>query len=158
MSSLSSSFHSHLTPAKYGGVMDRATVLVADDHPHLREGVVLAVEAGASGYVTKDASQEQIALAIRAVSLGKMQMSPEPAGGLARQIRRSAHNDSPILSERERQVLVLHCHGLSAPQIAQRLLLGTSTIKPHLAHLYAKLGVTDRAAAVAQAMRRGLVE
>jgi two-component system nitrate/nitrite response regulator NarL len=55
-------------------------------------------------------------------------------------------------------VLVLLCNGLSAPQIAQRLFLGTSTIKSHLSHLYEKLGVTDRAAAVAQGMRHGLVE
>jgi two-component system nitrate/nitrite response regulator NarL len=137
--------------------MDRATVLVADDHPLSREGVVLAVEAGASGYVAKDASQEPIAFAIHAVSLGRVPISPEPAGGLARQIRKSAHDDSPILSERERQVLVVPCTGLSAPQIAQRLFIGTSTIKSRLAHLSARQGVTDRAA-VAQAMRRGLVE
>jgi two-component system nitrate/nitrite response regulator NarL len=120
--------------------------------------VYRALQAGASGYVTKDATQEQIARSIHAVSLGKMQISPELAGGLARQIRQSSRDDVPILSERERQVLVLLCNGLSAPQIAQRLFLGTSTIKSHLSHLYEKLGVTDRAAAVAQGMRHGLVE
>ena len=55
-------------------------------------------------------------------------------------------------------MLELLCEGLSAPQIAQRLFLGTTTIKSHLGQLYEKLGVSDRAAAVAEAMRRGLVE
>jgi two-component system nitrate/nitrite response regulator NarL len=63
-----------------------------------------------------------------------------------------------MLSERERQVLELLCEGLSAPQIGERLFLGTSTIKSHLSRLYEKLGVSDRAAAVAAAMRGGLVE
>ena len=120
--------------------------------------VYRALEAGASGYLTKDATQEEIARAIHAVSLGSTQIAPELAGGLARQIRSRAQNDAPILSERERQVLALLCEGLSAPQIGQRLFLGTSTIKSHLSRLYEKLGVSDRAAAVAEAMRRGLVE
>ena len=120
--------------------------------------VYRALEAGASGYVTKDATQEEIARAIHAVSQGKTQIAPELAAGLARQIRSRSQSDAPVLSEREREVLELLCEGLSAPQIGERLVLGTSTIKSHLSHLYEKLGVSDRAAAVASAMRRGLVE
>jgi two-component system nitrate/nitrite response regulator NarL len=120
--------------------------------------VYRALEAGASGYVTKDATQEEIARAIHAVSQGMTQIAPDLAAGLARQIRSRSHNDAPVLSEREREVLELLCEGLSAPQIGERLVLGTSTIKSHLSHLYEKLEVSDRAAAVAVAMRRGLVE
>jgi two-component system nitrate/nitrite response regulator NarL len=120
--------------------------------------VYRALEAGASGYVTKDATQEEIARAIHAVSQGRTQIAPELAGGLARQIRSRSQSEAPVLSEREREVLELLCEGLSAPQIGRRLVLGTSTIKSHLSRLYEKLGVSDRAAAVAEAMRRGLVE
>jgi two-component system nitrate/nitrite response regulator NarL len=120
--------------------------------------VYRALEAGVSGYVIKDATQEQIARAIHAVSQGTTQIAPELAAGLARQIRSRSQSDAPVLSEREREVLELLCEGLSAPQIGERLVLGTSTIKSHLSHLYEKLGVSDRAAAVASAMRRGLVE
>jgi two-component system nitrate/nitrite response regulator NarL len=120
--------------------------------------VYRALEAGASGYVTKDATQEEIARAIHAVSQGMTQIAPDLTAGLARQIRSRSQNDAPVLSEREREVLELLCEGLSAPQIGERLVLGTSTIKSHLSHLYEKLEVSDRAAAVAVAMRRGLVE
>ena len=120
--------------------------------------VYRALEAGASGYVTKDATQEEIARAIHAVSLGMMHIAPELAGGIARQIQSRGQSATPMLSERERQVLELLCEGLSAPQIGERLFLGTSTIKSHLSRLYEKLGVSDRAAAVAAAMRSGLVE
>jgi two-component system nitrate/nitrite response regulator NarL len=123
------------------------------------ELVYRALEAGATGYLTKDATQDQIARAIHAVAGGQTQLAPELAAGLASQIRARSHGgDTPLLTERERQVLELLCEGLSAPQIAQRLFLGTTTIKSHLGRLYEKLGVSDRAAAVAEAMRRGIVE
>jgi two-component system nitrate/nitrite response regulator NarL len=63
-----------------------------------------------------------------------------------------------MLTEREREVLALLAEGRSAPDIGRTLFLATSTVKSHLAHLYEKLGVSDRAAAVAEAMRRGLIE
>ncbi|HET8979813.1 MAG TPA: LuxR C-terminal-related transcriptional regulator [Solirubrobacteraceae bacterium] len=63
-----------------------------------------------------------------------------------------------ILTPREREVLALTADGLTAPEIATRLQLGVATVRSHLQNLYEKLGVTDRAAAVAQAMRTGLLE
>ncbi len=66
--------------------------------------------------------------------------------------------DLPSLSERERQVLEMIAEGLSAPEIGRRLYLSPATIKRHLQNLYEKLNVSDRAAAVAEAMRRGLLE
>ena len=84
-------------------------------------------------------------------------LGPELAAAVANQIRERARTDIPVLTDREREVLALLCEGLSAPQIAERLFLGTATIKTHLAHLYGKLGVSDRAAAVAVALRRGML-
>ena len=96
------------------------------------ELVYRALEAGAAGYLTKDATQEEIARAIHGVGGGRTQLAPELAAGLANQIRARSHGDTPLLTERERQVLELLCEGLSAPQIAQRLFLGTTTVKSHL--------------------------
>ena len=67
-------------------------------------------------------------------------------------------DDRPALTGREREVLELTANGRSAPQIAEQLFLSTATVKTHLQRLYEKLGVSDRAAAVAEAMRRGLLE
>jgi two-component system nitrate/nitrite response regulator NarL len=80
------------------------------------------------------------------------------AGGLAQEIRLRAQPQAPVLSERERQVLNAFARGLSIPQASAELFLGVSTIKTYTQRLYEKLGVSDRAAAVAEAMRRGLLE
>ena len=80
------------------------------------------------------------------------------AGGLADEIRLRAQTDAPALSERERQVLQAFARGLSVPQVAAELVIGVSTVKTHTQRMYEKLGVSDRAAAVAEAMRRGLLE
>ena len=75
------------------------------------------------------------------------------------QIRvRAAVEERPILTAREREVLALMAEGRSGPQIADRLIIALPTVKTHQARLYEKLGVSDRAAAVAEAMRRGLLE
>ena len=66
--------------------------------------------------------------------------------------------DRPVLSPREHEILVLTAVGLSAPEVAGQLILSPATVRTHLQHLYEKLGVSDRAAAVAEAMRRGLLE
>jgi two-component system, NarL family, nitrate/nitrite response regulator NarL len=116
-----------------------------------------AIEAGAVGYLTKDSSADELARAVLHASRGGTVLGPELAGAVANQIRERARTDLPILTDREREVLALLCEGLSAPQIGQKLFLGTSTVKTHLAHLYDKLGVSDRAAAVAVAMRLGLL-
>ena len=83
---------------------------------------------------------------------------PELAAGLASQIRLRAKQAAPVLSERERQVLEGFARGLSIPDLAAELYLGASTVKTHTQRLYEKLGVSDRAAAVAEGMRQGLLE
>ncbi|GEC10242.1 putative transcriptional regulatory protein NarL [Streptomyces spinoverrucosus] len=122
-------------------------------------GVVFkAIEEGAAGYLPKDASRSDIVQAVLKVAKGLTVIPPELAGDLAGEIRLRAAHSAPILSEREHQVLRGFARGLSVPQIAAELYLGVSTVKSHTARLYEKLGVSDRAAAVAEGMRRGLVE
>jgi two-component system nitrate/nitrite response regulator NarL len=69
-----------------------------------------------------------------------------------------AVNDAPALTDREREILNLIAGGKSLPEIAKELFLGVTTVKTHVQHVYEKLGVSDRAAAVAEAMRRHLIE
>ncbi|MCB0943437.1 MAG: response regulator transcription factor, partial [Mycobacterium sp.] len=89
---------------------------------------------------------------------GRDVLAPRLASGLAVEIRRRAEPSGPSLSAREREVLGMIAHGQSIPAIAEALFLAPSTVKTHVQRLYEKLGVSDRAAAVAEAMRRGLLE
>lgn len=120
--------------------------------------VYRALEAGASGYLSKEARRAEIVDAVLRVAAGKTVLPPELAAGLAGQIRLRAADDRPVLSEREAQVLRGFAEGRSIPQLAAELFLAPSTVKTHTQRLYEKLGVSDRAAAVAEAMRQGLLE
>jgi two-component system nitrate/nitrite response regulator NarL len=117
-----------------------------------------AVAAGAAAYLTKDADRRRIQETVLAVSRGEVVLAPEIQAGIATEIRQRGRPEGPALSEREREVLGHIAHGRSAPEIARRLFLSPATVKGHLQSLYEKLGVNDRAAAVAEAMRRGLLE
>jgi two-component system nitrate/nitrite response regulator NarL len=120
--------------------------------------VFRALEEGAQGYLSKESRRSEIVDAVRRVAQGQTVVPPELAAGLADQIRLRATSSGPVLSERERQVLAGFARGLSIPELAAELFLGASTVKTHTQRLYEKLGVSDRAAAVAEGMRRGLVE
>ncbi|MTD16931.1 response regulator [Nakamurella sp. YIM 132087] len=120
--------------------------------------VFRALEEGAAGYLSKDAKRAEIVDAVLRVARGETVVPAELAAGLAGQIRMRAQQSAPVLSERERQVLEGFARGLSVPQLAKELYLGASTVKTHSLRLYEKLGVSDRAAAVAEAMRQGLLE
>jgi two-component system nitrate/nitrite response regulator NarL len=120
--------------------------------------VYSSVEAGAAGYLSKDARRQEIVDAVLAVSRGRTVVPPELAAGLVSQIRMRAEPNRPILSPRELEVLRGFARGLSVPELGKELFLGTSTVKTHAQRLYQKLGVSDRAAAVAEGMRQGLVE
>jgi len=137
------------------GLATRILIVSGYDDDEL---VYAALEAGASGYLPKDAPRDEVARAVLAVAHGEMAIAPRLAGGLASQIRLRRERTGPLLTDREREVLALLAEGRSAPEIGRTLYLATSTVKSHLAHLYEKLGVSDRAAAVAEAMRRGLIE
>lgn len=117
-----------------------------------------AIQAGAGGYVSKESRRAEIVDAVQQVARGRTVVPAELTAGLADQIRLRATRTGPVLSEREQQVLRGFAEGRSIPQLAAELYLGASTIKTHTARLYEKLGVSDRAAAVAEAMRRGLLE
>ena len=137
------------------GLATRILIVSGYDDDEL---VYAALEAGAAGYVPKDAPRDEMARAVLAVAHGEMAIAPRLASGLASQIRIRRERSGPLLTDREREVLALLAEGKSAPEIGRMLFLATSTVKSHLAHLYEKLGVSDRAAAVAEAMRRGLIE
>jgi two-component system nitrate/nitrite response regulator NarL len=123
-----------------------------------RQIVFEAVAAGAAGYLSKDADRLEITDAILAVHRGDTVLAPEVQAGVAAEVRSRWRADVPSLSPRERQVLEMIAEGMSAPEIGRRLFLSPATVKRHLQGLYEKLGVSDRAAAVAEAMRRGLLE
>jgi two-component system nitrate/nitrite response regulator NarL len=117
-----------------------------------------AVEVGVAGYLSKDLDGAVICRAAAAVGRGETVLDPAVQTRLAAEIRLRARDERPVLSAREHEILVLIAEGRSAPEIARRLRVGTTTVKTHLLHLYSKLGVAERAAAVAEAMRRGLLE
>jgi two-component system, NarL family, nitrate/nitrite response regulator NarL len=123
------------------------------------ELVYRAVQGGAAGYFRKEADRQTILDAISAAARGGTVVDPALQAGVFDQIRlRGTDEDRPILTAREREVLTLMAEGLSGPQIADRLIVALPTVKTHQARLYEKLGVSERAAAVAEAMRRGLLE
>jgi two-component system, NarL family, nitrate/nitrite response regulator NarL len=122
-------------------------------------GVVYqALETGAAGFVSKEARREQIVDAVLACARGENVVPPDIAAGLVSEIRLRKQDDRPALTPREHEILRLIAAGKSLPEIAKELYLGLTTVKTHVQHLYEKLGVSDRAAAVASAMRRGLIE
>lgn len=126
---------------------------------HAESSVVYqALEAGAAGYLSKESRREQIVDAVVACAEGRNVVPPDVAAGLVSEIRLRSRRDAPVLTPREREILKLIADGRSLPDIAKQLILGLTTVKTHAQHLYEKLGVSDRAAAVAEAMRRGLIE
>jgi len=137
------------------GIPTRVLILSA-----LTDGAVVfrALQEGAAGYLSKDSRRSEIVDAVLRVAKGETVVPPELAAGLATQIRQQARVAEVALSEREQQVLSGFARGLSIPQLAAELFLGASTVKTHAQRLYEKLGVSDRAAAVAEGMRRGLIE
>ncbi len=118
--------------------------------------VVGAVRAGAIGYLLKDTQAEDLCRAIHAAAAGQVQLSPEAAARLMREIRtpRSPLDD---LSEREREVLGLLARGLSNRELAERLCITEKTVKSHVSSLMAKLGVSSRTQAALCAWQAGLV-
>ncbi|MDP9981002.1 DNA-binding NarL/FixJ family response regulator [Pseudarthrobacter oxydans] len=112
--------------------------------------IVRAVDAGAMGYLLKEASPEEIFAAVRGAVHGKSVMSAPVASRLFQQLR----NPDAILTPREAELLSLLTEGLSNRELGQRLFISEATVKTHLAHIYAKLGVETRSAAIATAIRR----
>ena len=120
--------------------------------------VYKSVAAGAAGYLTKEADRDEIVTAVLNCAKGIGYMPTGLASGLANEVRQRARGDAALLSPRELETVRLIADGLSVPQIAARLHLAPTTVRTHVQNLYEKLGVSDRGAAVAEAMRRRLLE
>jgi DNA-binding NarL/FixJ family response regulator len=116
--------------------------------------VVPALEAGATGYLLKDSPRDELVRAIRAAARGEAVLAPSVAKRLVSQLRAPAQD---TLSDRELEVLALIARGETNRGAAARLFISEATVKTHLLHIYAKLDVNDRAAAVARAYERGLL-
>jgi two-component system nitrate/nitrite response regulator NarL len=117
-----------------------------------------ALQTGAAGYLPKEAKRDEIVDAVLACARCETVLPPELTAGLVSEIRVRRATDTPVLTDREREILGMIASGKSLPEIAKELYLGVTTVKTHVQHLYEKLGVSDRAAAVAEAMRRRLIE
>ena len=116
--------------------------------------VLPAIEAGATGYLLKDAPRAELLRAVRAAADGHAVLAPSVATRLITRIRAP---QPELLSQREFEVLELVAAGTTSREAAARLFISEATVKTHLLHIYAKLGVSDRAAAVAEAFNRGLL-
>lgn len=119
-----------------------------------RGDVVRALEAGARGYILKAGPPEELFRAVRAAAAGDMGLAPEATAHLLGR----ANGPGPVLSEREVEVVRLLAQGRSNRTIAAALFVTEATVKTHLVRIYRKLGTENRAGAVSEAVRRGLLE
>ncbi len=115
--------------------------------------VLEAVHAGASGYMLKDAPREELFEAIRSTARGEASMNP----AVATKLLSSMRDDARALTRRELEVLSCVASGQSNKEIAETLFVSEATVKSHLVHIFTKLGVEDRTAAVTVALERGLI-
>jgi two-component system, NarL family, nitrate/nitrite response regulator NarL len=118
-----------------------------------------ALEAGAAGWLTDSGDEEELCTAIASVAAGEVALGRDAQCAVAAEIRRRATQTEPaVLDERERRVLVLVAAGRTATDIGYELGISAGSVKTCLLRLYRRLGVSERAAAVAVALRRGLIE
>ena len=129
----------------------RTLVLTTYDEDH---DIVRAIEAGARGVLLKDAPREDLFRAIRSAARGEMVLAPTVT---ARMLGRMRAPQEQTPTERELEVLTLVARGLTNRAIGRELALSEATVKTHLVHLFTKLGVADRTAAVTAALDRGLI-
>ena len=149
-----------------------ATRRIHQQHPEIRvvmltmhadQSVIAeALRAGASGYLVKDCSTDEIADAVRMAANDEATLSPELANAMLDEVRRidpdPAGDDADrVVTKREVEVLQLIADGCSTPEVAERLFISQKTVKNHLASIYHKLDARDRTQAVLQAVRMGIV-
>lgn len=154
-----------LMDLQLGAGMDgvEATRRLRERHPDLpvlilttydtEADILAAVDAGASGYMLKDAAPTDIHRAIRDAAAGRTAVAPEVAARLMGRMRTGATS----LSTREVELIELLAAGMSNKEIARRLFISVATVKTHLVHMYRKLGAENRTAAVAEARARGII-
>ena len=131
---------------------DPPAVLILTNYDTDRD-IITAIEGGAAGYLLKDTSPDDLLAAIAAAAAGQSALAPAVASRLLSRVRQS----SRALSARELEVLTLVAEGRSNTDVARHLHLSETTVKSHLAHIYPKLGVSSRTAAVAAARQAGLI-
>lgn len=154
-----------LMDLQFGGALDGAdatrTILTAADAPYVLiltnydtdADILGAVEAGASGYLLKDAPPDELLAAVRAAAAGQSALAPAVTSRLLERVRKPATSLSP----RELDVLSLVAGGKSNAEVAVELFVGETTVKTHLVHIFEKLGVGSRTAAVNAARQTGLL-
>jgi DNA-binding NarL/FixJ family response regulator len=141
-----------------------ATQQIRDRHPETNvlvlttydtdADITRAINAGATGYLLKDAPRQDLFDAIRAAARGESVLTPVVASRLMNKMRRPAEE---LLSEREIEVLTRVADGKSNKEIASNLFISEATVKTHLVHIFGKLGVDNRTAAVTTALERGII-
>ena len=122
--------------------------------------VTQAIRAGASGYLVKDCSTDEMVGALRLAVSGEMAISPDLAASMLDEVHRlggPGDDEEPLITKREEQVLQLIADGLSTPEVAGQLYISVKTVKNHLASIYQKLDSRDRTQAVLRAVRMGIV-
>ena len=117
-----------------------------------------AMRSGAGGYMSKDAEAAEIVAAIRRLAAGETVLAPELEHKLVEHISRLPDSGAAMPSDREREVLLLMADGLTSADIGGRLHLSEGTVKTYISRVYEKLGVSNRPAAIAEAMRRGILD
>jgi two-component system, NarL family, nitrate/nitrite response regulator NarL len=137
------------------GLATRVLLLAAAVDP---DAAYSAIANGAAGVLSKHTGAQELCGAVETAATGEVVLGPEAQTGLAVAIRRRALRPRPIISDRDEQILLLVAEGRSAAQIATALGLSTGTVKTALLGIYERLGVSERAAAVAAAFRRGLIK
>ncbi|MFE6964200.1 response regulator [Agromyces sp. NPDC057679] len=136
------------------GVRARVLVLTTFDSD---TEVLPAIEAGATGYLLKDAPADELLRAVESAARGEAVLAPSVAQKLMGRVREPAPAPAAVLSERELEVLRLIASGSTNRESAAELFISEATVKTHVLHIFEKLGVNDRAAAVAVGYRRGLL-
>jgi DNA-binding NarL/FixJ family response regulator len=120
-----------------------------------------AIRAGASGYLVKDCSTDEVADAVRMAANGETALSPQLAATMLDEVRRlevpDPTEEERVITKREEEVLQLIADGCSTPEVAEQLYISQKTVKNHLASIYQKLDARDRTQAVLQAVRMGIV-
>ncbi len=119
-----------------------------------------AIRAGASGYLVKDCSTEEIASAVRMAASGETVLSPQLAASMLNEVRKldePSTEENRVITKREEEVLQRIADGCSTTEVAEQLFISQKTVKNHLASIYQKLDARDRTQAVLQAVRMGIV-
>ncbi len=139
--------------ARLRGMPEPPEVLVLTTYD-TEADVLRALDAGARGYLLKDAPPDDLFAGIRATARGETVLAPSVAATL---VRRASPSAAAVITEREVEVLELLSRGLGNKEMARELLVSEATVKSHLSHVYTKLGVETRAGAVAAAIERRII-